>query len=204
MAADHWSEDEAVGHAPALAARVGHQAHAPEVHLHLAAGLAVGETDRRAPSAEPELADREAVQRPVRHDDAAPCEQVVDLGEAQLLLEARLEERALALKALPALAAAGGPARADLADHRAEELVAELILVAALVQPRIDGRLHVAARRLAVDRQHPCDLAQAVLAKPEPQDLARLDHRYLPEHFPHLLLDRGAEYQSSEGPSGGP
>lgn len=148
--AEDRGEDQAVGHAAALALRIGHQAHASEVHLDLRAGLAVGQAHRRARAAEAELGHREAVQRAVRHDHAATGEQLVDLGQVQPLGEALLEERALALQAAPAVAVPGGPAGTSLADHRAENLVAELSLVPGLVHSGVDGRVDVTADRLAV------------------------------------------------------
>lgn len=90
----------------------------------------------------------------------------------KLFLEALFEEGALVLEALPALAATGRPAVPGLPDQRSEGLVVELALVAALVHPCVDGGLHVAAHRLAVDREHARDLAQTVLPEPQPQDLA--------------------------------
>ncbi len=129
----------------------------------------------------------------------------MDLREPQVAFEPLLEERALSFELQPALAVLRVPVAADPADHRPDEVVAQLPFLIALGQARVDRRLDLAADRLAVHPEHPRDLPQAVPAQPEPQDLACLDHRHLPEHFPHLLVDSEVRaYQNSEGRSGGP
>ncbi len=67
-------EDQPLDHPPVAAGRVRDQPEATEVDLHLRAGVAIDHRDRRAAASEPELGDREAVQRAVGHRHPAPLE----------------------------------------------------------------------------------------------------------------------------------
>ena len=86
-----------------------------------------------------------------------------------------------------------GPVRANPLQHLADQLVGELLLTTAPVDPELDCRADVTPRRLAVDAHSPGDRPFAVTLQPAPQRLSDLDHRNLPERQWGLLAGDPAE-----------
>lgn len=103
MSAVTGGEHQAYAQAPPALRPVPEQAHPAVVHLQLLARLAVRHPHRRPRPAELQLRRAEPVQRPVRHQHAAPGQQIVDLGQPQATVQFLLQELPLPLQPLPCL-----------------------------------------------------------------------------------------------------
>jgi hypothetical protein len=161
------------------------QSQATEVDLELVPGLAVIDRNGLAAIAETELRDAEAMQGPVRHDDTAPAQQNLDLRQAPVVLELRLDECSLAVELGPTVAVPSRSSGTQLLNDCADYLFTDP------TQPtreaRLDRDLDISTHGLAVDPEQPLDLAVAAAHLPEPQHLSYLRHGHLPEHA-HLLI----------------
>src|SRR5207244_4475331 len=82
---------------------------------------------------------------------------------------------------LPRLAATIAAVRADRLDHRADELIAELVLTAVAIQAERDRGVDIAAHGLAINRAQPLDRAEPLLGQPQPQNFTNLEHPNLPK-----------------------
>jgi len=178
-------KDQGVDHPAPAGGGIGDQAHAPEVHLELRARLTVVDPDRRLGSAEAATLGGEAVEGPVSDDDALAGQQVLDLDQLQPLVDPRLDLGLMGNEGLPPSAVAGRPCGADPLTHHADRRVGQLLLAAVRCEPGLDGGLHVAADRLAVDATQAIDAPIALTPQPEPQHLFDFEHRYLPVGHGH-------------------
>jgi hypothetical protein len=145
-------EDQPVGDPPGAARQVGHQPESAEVDLQLHPRVAVGDRHRRAAPPEPELGDREAMQRAIGHRHPAALKQHMGLGQRQALLDPGVDLLAVRRDRLPGRAGAPRAVRAHRRDHCAQQLVAELAGPVVAVQPSGLGSLDIAADGLAVRR----------------------------------------------------
>jgi len=157
---------------PGCGPGVGDQAHPPEVHLQLGAGLTVGDTHRVAPLAITTALHREAVQRPVRDGDASPGQQVADLHDRQALGGPPFDELGVGLQRLPRRAVAPWAVGPHRQAHHPDHRVVELRDVAVGGHARRCGRVHVAAHGVAVHTRVAADGPLALAEDPTPQDLS--------------------------------
>jgi hypothetical protein len=101
------------------------QDHPARVDLQLLAGLAVRDRHRRRRSPEAQLRRREAVQRRVRHQDAAALEQPPHLRQPDITIEQLLDGLAFGLALLPCLAVRPFGRSPQPDQHGRERLVRE-------------------------------------------------------------------------------
>jgi hypothetical protein len=95
------------------------------------------------------------------------------------------DPRLLGQQRLPRRAVPAGPDRPHRGHHRAEQLVGQLTVVAAVTdQPGRDRRRHVPARGLAIHPRPLTGPAQPLTSQPAAQHFPNLDHRHLPERHP--------------------
>lgn len=156
---------------------------------------------RRAPAG-PAALHREARQRPVRDHDASPGEQDADLHHGEVLGQPVLDAVLLGQQRSPRRAVAVGAMRAHPLEDLADQLVGELLLATAAVDPELDRGGDVAPWRLAVDADPLGDRPLAVTFQPAPQRLFDLDHRYLPER--HGASSSETQPSDSSAGVGGP
>ena len=178
---DVRSEDQRPQRPPPTRDGIEHHPHPPEIDLQLMPRLTIDHRDRGAPPAEPELVGRIPVQGPIRNLHPATGEEVLDLGQLQILLQPRLDPVVLGTARLPRCPMPGRPLRADRLDHRAEQLVRQLALTAVADQPRRLAGIDVAAHSLAIQPDRLGDRSQPHLVlQPQPQHFLGLDHGDLP------------------------
>jgi hypothetical protein len=174
-------EDQRVHPAPLPGHRVAQQPQVTEVDLHLGAGLAVSNADRRAGLAEPAPLHAEPVQRPVRHRDAPALQQPADLHHRQARVHLRLDVSVAGLQLLPRQPVPARPGRMHSLGDLADQPVSQLPGPAVAGQARCYRGLHIPPRGLAVHaglRGHP---AQPDARQPCAQHFTDLSHRNLPE-----------------------
>jgi hypothetical protein len=90
------------------------------------------------------------MQRPIRHHDAAPLEQIVDLGQIQIILLKPGSDPVAFGLTRPRLPSARRPLGPHRLPHGAEQLVGQLLLTAVADQPGLLRSLDVAAHGLAL------------------------------------------------------
>ena len=154
----------------------------PEIGLQLRARLPVIHPHRHAgPAAgEPAALHREPVQRPVRDIGPLPGQQLTDPGDRQPGLHPLSDPLLQRHQPIPRIPVPVRPRRTDRAQHRAQQLLAQLPLTAITNQPRRHRNPDIAARRLHV---HPAALSRRPRSRPRqprPQHLLNLNHRNLP------------------------
>lgn len=208
VARHHRGEDQCPHRAPPAGLRIQQQPHLAEVDLQLDAGLAIGDPHRARLTAEPQLLGGVAVQRPIRHVDPASDQQVMDLGQLQLVLvQPPLDPVVLGAAGLPRRPVARRPVRTDRLDHHPDQLVGQLRLAAVARQPRGLRRLDIAADGLAVTADDVGDGPKPLVGlQPQPQNLSDLDHGHLPvAHTPSVdTADANRTPQATGNPVGGP
>ena len=176
-------EDQRMHHPSASGHRIEHHAHPGEVDLALHPGVAVGDRHRGA-SASPIRGALRAitVQRALRHDHPAAGQQITDLHYRQAVLDPASDLIMAGAQRFPRRTMTLGAVRAHHGNHRADQLVTELINTTLTIQPRCHRGLNVAAGGLAVHPGPGGHHPQAHPQQPYPQHLTNLDHRNLPIH----------------------
>jgi hypothetical protein len=114
----HGGKNQSMSVPAAPTNRVWDQPKPTKIDLQFFTRGPVSDPDSGAATAEPQLGDRVAVQRPIRHHHPAPAQQHVHLGQRQVLLQPGRDLRPMGLKGLPGLPNTVWPVRAHHTDHR--------------------------------------------------------------------------------------
>nr|WP_244606278.1 hypothetical protein [Mycobacterium attenuatum] len=163
----HRSEDQRVHHPVAARSGIEDLAHRPEVDLALHTGLAIDDWHRVSGTAAPVGGALRAVpvQGPLRHHRAAPRQQIADLDHRQVRADPFGDLIMVGAQQLPRRTVAIRSTRTHRLDHRADQLVGELIQITAPVQPRQYCRVRIVACGLAIhpsQHAHPAQAAPAI------------------------------------------
>jgi hypothetical protein len=183
--------------------RIRDPAQLAEVDLQLIPRRTVVDPHRRPSdrSANPELFEGVAMQRPRRHHHTSPLEQLMGLHHRQaLVLQPLLELVPVRIEQPAGLAPAVGPMRPHPLNHLTDQHIGQLVLVAGPVQAELLGGLHVAADRLAVHPRQPADRPQPLTTQPQPQHLSHFEHANLPERHAASSGSRRQRRRQAERP----
>jgi hypothetical protein len=160
----HRGEDQRVHRPAPPRPGVEHQPELAEVELALHPRITVSDAQRGPAAPEAASLHREAVQRAIRHGDAAAFELAVDVGQLQLLADPAGDLVLHREQPLPRRTVTLAAFRPHGVDHRADQLVGQLLQPAFPDHAELDRGLDVTPRGLAVDTGPLSDRPKAELA----------------------------------------
>lgn len=182
------SEDQRPHHPTLPRRHIDQQTHLPVIDLNLDARVTVRHPHRRPPSRAAHAKNLQGVtvQRPFRHDDTPPGEELPGLHRPQPVIDQpALQQVVVGHAHRPRRTVAVTTMRPHRLDHRAQQNVVQLPLAALPDNPSSDRRLHVATDRLAVHPRPVADHPQTLTPHPPTEHLSHLEHPNLPERHRH-------------------